>query len=152
MHDRPRVRTMSLTRVVLSSGRSVDLAELRFSSTYGGMLEGYPCKPLNDMVIKGLLHTAEHTCPTTPIHLVPPPREYPDQYAGAFGPVEVLPTVACMGSFRSTALDPSHDPVLYRSTLTVIWFQPTTRIPYDCDAEASLREVDWEGLARDYEV
>jgi hypothetical protein len=152
MHDRPRARTMSLTRVVLSSGRSVDLAELRLSSTYGGMPAGYPCKPVNDMVIKNLLSTADRTFSTTPVHLVPPPREYPDQYAGAFGPVEVLPSVACVGSFRSTALDPSHDPVLYRSALTVIWFQPTTEVPCECDAEGSLREVDWEGLARDYEL
>ena len=152
MHDRPRARTMSLARVVLSSGRSLDLAELRLSSTYGGMPQdcpGYPCKPLNDMLIKSLLSTAAHTSPATPVHLVPPPREHPDQYAGAFGPVEVLPSVACVGSFRSSALDPAHDPVLYHSALTVIWFQPTVRVPCDCDAEGSLRSVDWEGLAQD---
>ncbi|MEV6942747.1 hypothetical protein AB0N07_12240 [Streptomyces sp. NPDC051172] len=155
MHDRPRARTMSLARVVLSSGRSVDLAALRLSSTYGGMPEdcpGYPCKPVNDMVIEGLLDTAARTSPATPVHLVPPPRAYPDQYAGGFGPVEVLPSVACVGSFRSSALDPSHDPVLYHSALTVIWFQPTTRVPCECDAEGSLRGVDWEGLARDCEL
>ncbi|GAA3795805.1 hypothetical protein GCM10022403_032140 [Streptomyces coacervatus] len=155
MHDRHRARTTSLTRVVLASGRSVDLAELRLSSTYGGMPEGcpgYPCKPVNDMVIKSLLSTAEHTFPTTPIHLVPPRREHPHHYAGAFGPVELLPPVACVGSFRSTALDPDHDPLQYRSALTVVWFQPTTRVPCECEAEGALREVDWEGLARDYEL
>ncbi|MET9834623.1 hypothetical protein ABZ078_36255 [Streptomyces sp. NPDC006385] len=96
---------MSLTRVVLTSGRSLDLSELRLCSTYGGMLEGYPCKPINDMTIKGLVRTAERAHPSAPVHLVPPPREYPDQYAGAFGPVEVLPAVACVGAFHSTALD-----------------------------------------------
>ncbi|KUO19636.1 hypothetical protein [Streptomyces dysideae] len=143
---------MSLTRVVLSSGRSIDLSELRISSTYGGMLEGYPCKPVNDMKIKGLLHTAERAFPATPVHLVPPPREYPDQYAGAFGPVEVLPPVACVGAFHSTARDRDHDPVLYRSALTVIWFQPTPEVPSGCDAEAALRDVAWEELAQDYEL
>lgn len=155
MHHRPRARTTSLARVVLSSGRSVDLAALRLSSTYGGVPEdwpGYPCKPVNDMVIEGLLSATAGTSPATPVHLVPPPRAYPDQYAGAFGPVEVLPSVACVGSFRSSALDPSHDPVLYHSALTVIWFQPTARVPCECDAEGSLRGVDWEGLARDYKL
>ncbi|MCI3274630.1 hypothetical protein [Streptomyces cylindrosporus] len=142
---------MSLTRVILTSGRSVDLSEVRFSSTYGGMLEGYPCKPVNEMKIKGLLHTAESAF-RAPVHLVPPEREYPDQYAGAFGPVEVLPPVACVGAFRSTALDPAHDPVLFRSALTVIWFQSTPRVPSDCDAVTALRDVDWEGLAEDYEL
>ncbi|MFE0256631.1 hypothetical protein [Streptomyces sp. NPDC059010] len=146
---------MSLTRVILTSGRSLDLSELRFSSTYGGMLEGlegYPCKPVNDMKIKGLVRTAEQARPSTPVHLVPPPREYPDQYAGGFGPVEVLPPVACVGAFHSTALDRTHDPVLYRSTLTIIWFQPTPRVPSGCDAEEGLREVAWEELARDCEL
>ncbi|MDN0199425.1 hypothetical protein [Streptomyces sp. S.PNR 29] len=143
---------MSLTRVVLSSGRSIDLAELRLASTYGGMLEGYPCRPVNDMKIKALLHTAERAFPTTPVHLVPPPREYPDQYAGAFGPVEVLPAVSCVGTFHSRAVDRAHDPVLYRSRLTVIWFQPTPRVPSGCDAEAALRDVPWERLAEDHEL
>lgn len=152
MHHRPKAPTMSLTRVILTSGRSLDLSELRLSSTYGGLPEGYPCKPLNDMKIKGLVHAAERAHPSVPVHLVPPPREYPDQYAGAFGPVEVLPAVACVGAFHSVALDRDHDPVLRRSALTIIWFQPTARVPYGCDAEEALRGVDWEGLARDYEL
>ena len=151
-HRRPRVPTMSLSRIVLTSGRSLDLAELRLSSTYGGMLEGYPCKVVNEMRIRGLMHTAEQAFPSTPVHLVPPPREYPDQYTGAFGPVEVLPSVACVGSFRSTALDPDNDPILYRSALTVVWFQPTAQVPSDCDAEPDLRDVAWEELATDYEL
>ncbi|WP_461082900.1 hypothetical protein [Streptomyces deserti] len=143
---------MSLSRVVLASGRSIDLCDLRLTSTYGGMLEGYPCKPLNDMKINSLLRTAERAFPAGPVHLVPPAREYPDQYAGAFGPVEVLPAVACVGTFHSTALDPAHDPVLYRSRLTVIWFQPTPHVPSGCDAEPALRDIDWAGLARDDEL
>ena len=152
MHHRPKVPTMSLTRVILTSGRSLDLSELRLSSTYGGMLEGYPCKPVNDMKIKGLVRAAERAHPSLPVHLVPPPREYPDQYAGAFGPVEVLPAVACVGAFHSTALDRDPDPVLRRSALAIIWFQPTARVPYGCDAEEALRAVEWEALARDYEL
>ncbi|MFE7856114.1 hypothetical protein [Streptomyces sp. NPDC057403] len=143
---------MSLTRVILASGRSVDLTEVRLSSTYGGMLEGYPCKLVNDMRIKGLLRAAELAFPSGPIHFVAPPREYPDQYAGAFGPVEILPPVACIGSFRSGPLDPAHDPVLFRSGLTVVWFQPTTQVPDECEADADLRELDWAELARDCEL
>jgi len=143
---------MSLARVVLASGRSIELSELRLSSTYGGMPEGYPCRPVNDMRIKHLLGTAERAFPTTPVHLVPPPREHPDQYAGAFGPVEVLPGVACVGAFHSTAIDPAHDPVLYRSALTIISFQTAPQIPCGCAAEGALREIAWEELARDHEL
>ncbi|MDN3023810.1 hypothetical protein [Streptomyces sp. S.PB5] len=143
---------MSLARVVLTTGRQLDLSDLRFSSTYGGMLEGYPCRVVNEMKIRGLLHSAEKEFPSTPVHLVPPTREYPDQYAGAFGPVEVMPSVACVGRFRSTALDPALDPVLHRSALAVVWFQPTTEVPSGCDAEEALRDLAWDELARDYEL
>jgi hypothetical protein len=143
---------MALARLTLASGRSVVLSELRLSSTYGEMPEGYPCRPVNEVRIQGLLRSAEDAFPTAPVHLVPPPREYPDQYAGAHGPVEILPSVACVGFFRSTALDPAHDPVLYGSRLAIVWFQPTTDMPSGCDAEEALRDVAWDELAQDHEL
>lgn len=143
---------MSLSRIVLPSGRSIELSELRLSSTYGGLLEGYPCKPVNEMKVRGLLRTAERAFPATPVHLVPPSREYPDQTERAFGPVEVLPSVACIGAFRSTAVAPDVDPVLYRSALTVVWFQPTPDVPSGDGADLVLRDIRWEELARDYEL
>ncbi|MFE4051326.1 hypothetical protein [Streptomyces sp. YIM B13518] len=152
MHHRSPTPTMSLARVLLDSGRPVDLSEPRMSSTYGGPPEGHPCKPLNDRRIERLLRSAEHAFPGAPVHPVPPPREYPDQYAGAFGPVEVLPAVTCVGSFRSEALDPARDRSLYRSRLTAVRFQPSPRVPSGCDAEPSLRNLSWERPAEDEEL
>jgi hypothetical protein len=149
MHPYGNTPAMALARLVLASGRSVDLAELRFSSTYGDLPAGYPCKPVNDLRIARLVRAAERARPGTPVHLVPPAREYPDQYAGGLGPVEVLPPVACLGTFQSTALDPARDPVAYRSRLVVVWFQATPRLPSGCDAEPALRDLDWAALARD---
>ncbi|MFE8947746.1 hypothetical protein [Streptomyces sp. NPDC007856] len=143
---------MSLSRVALMSGRSIELTELRMSSTYGGMLEGYPCKPINDMKVSGLQRQAERAFPSTPVYLIPPSREYPDRTAGAFGPVEVLPTVACLGAFRSTAIAPELDPVLHRSALTVVWFQAGLDVPSGEDANLALRSIRWEELAQDYEL
>ncbi|MFF4259789.1 hypothetical protein ACFY1L_52460 [Streptomyces sp. NPDC001663] len=143
---------MSLSHVALLSGRSIELTELRMSSTYGGMLEGYPCKPINDMKVSGLQRQAERAFPSTPVYLVPPSREYPDQTVGAFGPVEVLPSVACLGAFRSAAVAPDLDPVLHRSALTVVWFQAGLDVPSDEDANLALRSIRWEELAQDYEL
>jgi len=143
---------MSLSRVVLLSGRSIELAELRLSSTYGGMLAGYPCKRINDWKISGLLRTTERDFAGTPAHMVPPVREYPDEDAGAFGPVEVLPSVTCVGVFHSLAVDPDRDPVLYRSALVVAWFQAVPDVPSGEDADLALRGIRWEELAQDYEL
>lgn len=143
---------MPLSHLVLSSGRSLELTELRMSSTYGGMLEGYPCKRINDMTVSGIQREAERAFPFAPVHLVPPLREYPDRTAGPFGPVEVLPSVACMGVFGSTAVAPELDPVLYRSALTVVWFQSLPDVPSGEDADRALRSIRWEDLAQDYEL
>ncbi|MER5307251.1 hypothetical protein ABT034_05610 [Streptomyces sp. NPDC002773] len=139
---------MSLSHIALSSGRSIRLTELRMSSTYGGMLEGYPCKRINDRKVSWLQRQAEHAFPSIPVHLVPPSREYPDETAGAFGPVEVLPSVACIGVFDSTALDPTMD----GSSLVVAWFQPAPEVPAGEDADHALRSVRWEELAQNYEL
>ncbi|WP_326753569.1 hypothetical protein OH738_36055 [Streptomyces hirsutus] len=143
---------MPLSHIALSSGRSIELTELRMSSTYGGMLEGYPCKPINDMKVRSLQRQAERSFSSTPVHLVPPSREYPDQTVGAFGPVEILPSVACIGAFRSTAVAPELDPVLHRSALTVVWFQTAVDVPSGEDADSALRSIHWDELAQDYEL
>ncbi|GGP86565.1 hypothetical protein [Streptomyces sindenensis] len=139
---------MSLGHIVLSSGRSIRLTELRMSSTYGGMLEGYPCKRINDRRVSWLQRQAECAFSSTPVHLVPPSREYPDEPAGAFGPVEVLPSVSCVGFFDSAALDPAMD----GSALVVAWFQPVPEVPAGEDADLALRGIRWEELAQDYEL
>ncbi|MFB7233867.1 hypothetical protein ACFCXK_03705 [Streptomyces sp. NPDC056269] len=143
---------MSLSHIVLSSRRSIELTELRMSSVYGGMLEGYPCKRVNDLQVSGLQLQAERAFPSLPVHLVPPVRAYPDQPGGAFGPVEVLPSVSCIGVFGATAVAPELDPVLHRSGLTVAWFQPTSVVPSGEDADGALRSIHWEELAQDYEL
>jgi hypothetical protein len=66
--------------------------------------------------------------------------------------VETLPPVACVGTFHSTVIAPDLDPVLYRSSLTAVWFQSSTEAPSGENAEAGLRGMAWEGLARDYEL
>ncbi|MQM26729.1 hypothetical protein [Glycomyces albidus] len=143
---------MSLSRIALASGRSIELTDLRMSSTYGGVLEGYPCKSINDMKVRGLQRQAERAFPSTPVHLVSPARKYPDQPAGAFGPVEVLPSVACIGAFRSTAVAPELDPVLHCSALIVVWFQTGLDFPPSEDADLGLHNIRWEQLAQDHEL
>lgn len=145
---------MSLTHLDLSSGRTVDLVTLRMTGTYGGVLEGYPSRRLNDLQVSGLLRAAEREYPGTPVHLVTPPRAYPegDRSLGPFGPVEVLPAVRCLGFFRAGPVDPDADPVLRCSELVVAWFQAEPSVPSGDRAERGLADLRWDELARDRDV
>lgn len=141
---------MTLTRINLASGRTIKLAELRMSSTYGGLLEGYPCKRVNDFKVNSLATRAANSFPGRPVHLVPPTREHPDEAAGAFGPVELLPAVTCIGLFTSSALSSEDDAVLYYSGLTVVWLQAAPAVP--TGADQTLRSIPWEEIAKDFEL
>jgi hypothetical protein len=143
---------MALTQVLLTSGRSIALAQVRFSSTYGGMLEGYPFRRWNDHQLGSLLKRTEQQFGSTPVHLVEPTREYPDERAGAFGPMELLPAVTCVGLFTSHPVDPALEaPVLWESSLAVVWFQAVPVVPAGEDADPLLRAIPWDELARDSE-
>ncbi len=142
---------MALAHIVLTSGRSIELSDVRLSSTYGGMLEGYPFRRWNDLKLERLLRSVEKDRLSIPVHLVAPVRELPDLPAGGFGPVEMLPAVTCVGSFTSQPIDPERESVLHYSALTVVWFQATPDIPSGEDADHGLRSLCWDDAARDFE-
>ncbi|MFF3013036.1 hypothetical protein [Streptomyces sp. NPDC057939] len=142
---------MSLTRLNLTSGRAAVIADIRLTSTYGDMLEGYPFSRLNDMKLSALLHQATRAFPDHPVHVVPPRRDLPDLPAGAFGPVETLPPVAVIALLTSEPVDPAHSDVSFYSALTVVWLQDEPAIPSGDTAAPSLLALPWTDLAQDYE-
>ncbi|WP_371494192.1 hypothetical protein OG871_03695 [Kitasatospora sp. NBC_00374] len=142
---------MTLAHFVLASGRSIELQDVRMSSTYGGLLEGYPFRRWNDRILERLVKNAGQGG-TRPVHLVEPVREHPDHPAGAFGPVELLPAVTCTGSFSSYPVDPDLDTVLHYSALTVVWFQATPVLPTSGSTDHALAAVRWDDLAEDREL
>ncbi|MFI6285585.1 hypothetical protein ACIBCM_12640 [Streptomyces sp. NPDC051018] len=137
--------SIRLTEINLSSGRSIELSDLHLSTTYGGVLEGYPYKEFNDRKLTRLIESTEKRRPHHAVHLITPPRELPDTSAGRRGPVELLPAVTCVGLFTSGPIDPACD----LSMLTVIWFQPTAEVPTTSTADPGLLTLDWEALAKD---
>lgn len=143
---------MALTKIHLSSGRSIELSDVRLSSTYGGFLEGYPSRRINDLKVERTLRNAREAVPSVPTHLVDPVRHLPDDTPGAFGPVEVLLTVTCVGRFTSRPVGPDRDAVSYYSALTLVWFQDTPVLPSEEDTDTALRDLRWEELAEDFEI
>lgn len=139
---------------MLNSGRSIELTSLEIFSTYDGLLEGYPCARINDRLLSGLAKRREFAYTSQPVHVITPPRRYPDLGSErlAFGPVEQLPEVYCRGSFRSHCIDEDLDDVLHRSWLSVVWFQDDLASPMIDFVTAAVTGLAWEELAEDYEL
>ncbi|MCF2530934.1 hypothetical protein [Yinghuangia soli] len=142
---------MALSQVVLDSGRTVALSELRMSSTYGGMLEGYPFRRWNDMKLDALV-TRTKAAHSAPVHVVEPTRVNPDGFVGAFGPMERFPAVTCTGTFYSRPVDQGLDQPLYRSHLVIVWFQDSLDAPTKATATPGLQATPWDALATDHEL
>lgn len=132
----------------------MELKHLEIFSTYGGMLEGYPCARINDRLISALSKRPESAYWTPPVHVITPPRINPEPHSTQlpFGPVEVLPDTYCRGAFESHRIDEQLDDVLYRSYLTVVWFQAGLDATVTEFVAAALSGLQWEEFAEDSEV
>jgi hypothetical protein len=139
---------------MLNSGRSVELTSLEIFSTYGGPLEGYPCARINDRILARLAKRPESAY-APPVHLIIPPRRYPEVRSGrrlAFGPVEELPAVYCRGSFRSRCLADDPGGALRYSWLTALWFQNDLADPMADFVTTAVADLAWDEHAKDYEL
>lgn len=146
---------VTLAWINLTAGRSVELTRLAISSTYSGMLEGYPNRRMNDALIARLGHRRESAYGSLPAHVITPRRGLPGPDDGSapmpFGPVETLPPVYCEGFLRSGPVYEGLDPVLYESRLLVVWFQEDLASPVADFAATAVRELPWNDLAEDTE-
>ncbi|TDC35204.1 hypothetical protein E1211_16100 [Micromonospora sp. 15K316] len=146
---------MDLALVVLPNGRDIALTEAHLALTYGGLLEGYPMRRLNDMIMGGLAQRAARVLPGAPVHVIDPPRTQESDLKSdslPFGPVETLPSVIVMGRFSSGPVDDGKDPVLHRSQLVIVWLQHDAALPSPDAAPPDLSAVEWGRWAEDFEI
>lgn len=144
---------VAIARLVLPSGRDVDVVRLEVSSG-GTFLEGYPSARWNDMQLTALARNLAERYPHAGTYVIDPPRTRPDPPGtppDPFGPVEMLPPVQCIGVLWSHPVDPDADSVLIESTLVVAWYQAEPVLPFDDSTRHLLEALDWDGLARDHE-
>ncbi|MCP2334805.1 hypothetical protein [Actinomadura rupiterrae] len=146
---------MPLAKITLASGRLIALDDLRISTTYGGLLEGYPNPGMNDRLLAHLAKRRESPYQTSPVHLIDPPRRRRDESSTRrmpFGPFEELPALYCRGSFTSDRIDETLEKVLHRSWLEVVWFQDDLTVPVADFVTAAVADLPWNTLAEDHEL
>ena len=145
---------MTLAWITLNSGRGIQLASLEIFPTYGGLLVGYPCARVNDGLLARLAERCEPVDGSPPVHVITPPRSYPDGASERLplGPVERLPSVYCRAHLRSRCIDGQLDDGFRESWLTAVWFQDDLASPVADFVTAAVAGLAWEELAEDYEL
>ena len=144
---------MSLHTIDLHDGRKATVIDFRASATYARLVEGYPNARLNKAILERACRT-ERQAGTVPVHLIEPALSYPELAGGPgpFGAAELLPAVTCRATLTSTPVKTHHEPALYRSWLTVVWFQPDIAAPLGACIYAILGNLPWGALAEDQEL
>ena len=136
--------------IELLSGRTIRLADLRMSSTYGTWLEGYPTAKWNRRVLDNLIREhSNNPYPGAPF-LVPPvetPTPALDPWHQHLGPPSSLPAITCVAHFTSDR--PARSEYADFSGLVVLWFQDDYAFPIDPAAFDQIRALDWDRIAAD---
>jgi len=122
----------------LPSGREVYLARFAIAPTYAGVLEGTP-ETVSPHILERVADDAARTLPPgKPLVVVPPPKL-------------PLPGWLCVAELESRRGARQTDPD-FSSRLYVCWFANGTDQRIDAMVEAVLPQLDWEGVAEDYDI
>lgn len=141
----------SNSRVTLQSGREIEIQELNQELTYAGFIEGFPTTDQNKRKIDGILKACMASAGATPVLLFEPEEkliEHNQPYP--FGTPATIPHVTCIAKLQSTSLR-ERDPLMY-SELIVIWLQDEFALPIEPSTLQWIVELDWENVAREFEV
>jgi hypothetical protein len=122
----------------LPNGREIFLIRWKMVGTYSGFLEG-SAKTASQMVRKNLSErAAEMLPPGRPLAVVGPPQGE-------------LPQWLCVAELGSRSGVHNTEPE-FDSRLYVCWFMADTARSLDEVIESILPQVDWEGVAEDYDI
>lgn len=140
-------------KLVLGTGREIELVQLDQRRTYEGLIEGLPTTRSNAAYLQRLIqaHTATLNHGAVLIEPVESLIEWPaDRDPYPFGTPAQLPDTTCVGRWRSK---PVHgEEYIFRSELVVIWLQEEFALPVPQSVQNALESLDWDGLAVDIEI
>jgi hypothetical protein len=144
--------------IELNSGVSITLKSLTQRMTYAGLLAGIPTSQLNHKLIQGVLENSGRTSGMTgnkPFLVQPRRRDFlrqpgdMDSSRSDGRTAEWLPMITCIGEFHSSA--PASNPDMDASSLTIVWFQDEYAVPIAEVVMDSIKCIDWNSHADDFE-
>ena len=134
--------------IELFSGRTISLERIQAFYTYSGLLEGLPTKKMNDHTIKNDPSKAKKAMFTTKcVTLNAVQTKIPYEGRWPFGKPYSLPPITCYARFGSSPIDDE----FHGSDLAIVWYQDSFPLPIDEGVIGSIKALDWNELARDFE-
>ena len=131
-------------------GRTVRLSSVDLRLTYGGVLEGYPQRNLNDAHVRDAARRLAERYPGTPHFVLEPLRTLrPEHDSGVGPPWEELPRVECLGFFTSELIGAPGELGLGHSCLAVAWWQENDGTVFSDSAREAFARLDWATHAED---
>jgi len=122
----------------LPNGRKINLVRWNMIGTYSGNLEGSK---------EGASQSIREELPELAARTLPPGHPL----AVIKSPLGELPDWFCVAELESTNSAHNTGPDFY-SRLYVCWFMGDTARSLDKVIESILPQIDWEGLAEDYDI
>jgi len=141
--------------ITLAVGREINLMTLSQRLTYASLLEGLPSYNPKQ-VERDRLHAAQHAgCPAVTVDARPIPLPIPQGQSELYarrhkGELTSLPPVTCVARFESLA--PVRGESADGSQLVMVWYQESFGLPGDPVLLDKIRQVDWEGLASNFDI
>ncbi|MDD5272493.1 MAG: hypothetical protein PHU14_07215 [Methylovulum sp.] len=143
----------------LNCGRHIHLEVLFQYYTYRGLIEGTPNKGMNRRLVNEAQEQAKDKLwlrNETPFLIQPleSPISLPKGYRyrlredGENEPAKI-PSIVCLATFQSQ--QPAKNPENHCSSLSIVWFQNEFALPIDPTIEETIRGIDWNALANDWD-
>jgi hypothetical protein len=109
--------------------------------TYSGMLIGSPSKKVNDFILGNLVRRAKEMFGDFPVIIL-----NADVQVDANGE-ERLPPIVCVSGFETIA-----QPGNRNAFLIIVWFEHSIEPRLPERTLDQMRNLDWDKIARDYEM
>lgn len=124
---------------------------LAMKGTYSGLMEGYPCKLINEsMILPACLGFAKRLNLSVKPHILEAPITRSGQEHG-FGPEESLPAMFFAVTLTESHFGAPRPDGCDMSSAVLGWFQETPAPPVDPRIIEQVRALRWEDIATFYE-
>ncbi len=130
---------------LLACGTVISLTNIDQSTTYGGMLEGYPNSEMNAAIIARCMQRAEKKYGQKPYLIAPIEKPNSREMPAGKRPWIELPRISCTADFFSQSFGE------FGSSLTVCWYQDDFAFPIASSVLEELHRLVWREHARPHD-